>query len=105
MPVTTEDELRTQLRDARDEAAALRSALDGDKDSAVLRLYWKVQRQRQELHILNAKLARRRFALRIMNRLREPVTAEEWKQARGEILSAESHRELVGDKLPLPDEK
>ena len=38
-------------------------------------------------------------ALRLMNRLREPVTAAEWKQAR-EAITDEALRERVDGKAP-----
>jgi hypothetical protein len=39
------------------------------------------------------------FALRLMNRLREPVTAAEWKQAR-EAIADEALRERVDATVP-----
>jgi hypothetical protein len=102
MPEISPDDVRQlhiDLVEARSEATALRDALDGDKDAAVIRLYSKVQRQRAQLAVLNGKLARLHFALRIMNRLREPVTAAEWKDVK-EGIELEARRKQLGDAAP-----
>ena len=39
------------------------------------------------------------FALRLMNRLREPVTAAEWKQAREAVVD-EALRKRIDEKAP-----
>jgi hypothetical protein len=91
--------LRAELAETRAERDALRGQLEGDLPSATAWLQAKVWRQRSALDLANQALARHRFALALLGRIREPVTAAEWLAARGELAS-EQHRDRVGDKVP-----
>lgn len=74
--------LRLELAEARSECVALRAQLEADPCAATWWLQSKVWRQRLALDRLERRNGTLRFALRLMNRLREPVTAQEWKSAR-----------------------
>jgi hypothetical protein len=91
--------LRRQLAEVTAERDALRAQLEGDLPSATAWLQSKVWRQRNQLDVMNRSVLSHRFALRLMNSIREPVTAEEWKKAR-EALTDERLRERVDEKVP-----
>jgi hypothetical protein len=100
--MTSEEEivkLRTALAEAAGEIDALKARLDGDIPRALHWLQGKAERQRQALDGLNRKVLSLHFALRLMNRLREPVTAAEWKQAR-DAIADEALRERVDAAAP-----
>ena len=86
--MTSEEEivkLRVALAEAVNEIDVLKATLDGDIPRALNWLQGKTERQRRALDGLNRKVLSLHFALRLTNRLREPVTAAEWKQARDAI--------------------
>jgi len=91
--------LRTALAEAVGEIDMLKARLDGDIPRALHWLQGKADRQRQALDSLNRRVLSLHVALRLMNRLREPVTAAEWKQAR-EAIADEALRERVDGKAP-----
>jgi hypothetical protein len=91
--------LRTALAEAVGEIDMLKARLDGDIPRALYWLQGKAERQRQALDGLNRRVLSLHVALRLMNRLREPVTAAEWKQAR-ETIADEALRERVDGKAP-----
>jgi len=100
--MTSEEEivkLRTALAEAAGEIDALQARVDGDIPRALHWLQGKAERQRHALDGLNRKVLSLHFALRLMNRLREPVTAAEWKQAR-EAIADEALRERVDATVP-----
>jgi hypothetical protein len=100
--MTSEDEivkLRVALAEAVDEIDGLKARLHGDIPRALHWLQGKAERQRHALDGLNRKVLSLHFALRLMNRLREPVTAAEWKQAR-EAIADEALRERVDATAP-----
>lgn len=90
-------QLRAALSGAVDEIDVLKAQVAGDFPAA---LYWlgKAHRQRSVLDVLNRKLLSLHFALRLMNQLREPLTAAEWKEAR----EANPLRDRVDEKVPEP---
>lgn len=101
---TTENEilkLRGELTELTAELAAFRAAAAGDQDTAVWRLYGKICRQRTALNQLTIAQTRLRFALRLMNQLREPVTAAEWNTAKTSIGDTRL-QERVGKEVPVP---
>ena len=75
-------ELRRELAELRHERDALQAQLEGDIPRATVWLQTKVWRQRLALDRLERRNLSLRFALRLMNELRAPVTAEEWWVAR-----------------------
>jgi hypothetical protein len=89
-------ELRREVAELRAERDALQAQLDGDIPRATYWLQTKVWRQRRALDRLERRQLSIRFALRLMNELREPVTAEEWWVAR----NAASLRERLEPKAP-----
>lgn len=91
--------LRAELAELRAERDALRAQLEGDLPSATAWLQVKVWRQRRALDVANQALARQRFALALLGRIREPVTMAEWRAAR-DALTDEQYRERIGDKVP-----
>jgi hypothetical protein len=91
--------LRTALAEAVGEIDMLKARLGGDIPRALHWLQGKAERQRQALDGLNRRVLSLHVALRLMNRLREPVTAAEWKQAR-EAIADEALRERVDGKAP-----
>jgi hypothetical protein len=100
--MTSEEEivkLRMALAEAVDEIDVLKARLDGDIPRALHWLQGKAERQRHALDGLNRKVLSLHFALRLMNRLREPVTAAEWKQAR-EAVADKALRKRVDEKPP-----
>ena len=100
--MTSEEEivkLRTALAEAAGEIDALKARLDGDIPRALRWLQGKAERQRQALDGLNRTVLSLHFALRLTNRLREPVTAAEWKQAR-EAIADEALRGRVDASAP-----
>jgi len=100
--MTSEEEivkLRTALAEAAGEIDALKAGLDGDIPRALRWLQGKAERQRQALDGLNRTVLSLHFALRLTNRLREPVTAAEWKQAR-EAIADEALRGRVDASAP-----
>ena len=88
--------LRRELAEMTSERDALRDQLEGDLPRATAWLQSKVWRQRRALDRLERKNLNVRFALRIMNRLREPVSAEEWKLAR----DADRLRDRIDEEAP-----
>lgn len=90
--------LRRQLAEVTAERDVLRAQLEGNLPSATAWLQSKVWRQRVALDTMNRSVLTTRFALRLMNRLREPVTAAEWKAAREAL--TEDLRERVDEKVP-----
>lgn len=56
----------------------------------------KVAAQAKALDQMHSTIVRQRFALRVQNELREPITAEEWKVARDRVQS-EQTRDRIGD--------
>lgn len=56
----------------------------------------KCAAQTRQLDRLHSTIVRQRFALRVQNTIREPITAAEWKEARDAIVN-EQTRERVGD--------
>jgi hypothetical protein len=100
--MTSEEEivkLRMALAEAVDEIDVLKARLDGDIPRALHWLQGKAERQRLALDGLNRRVLSLHFALRLMNRLREPVTAAEWKQAR-ETVADEALRKRIDEKAP-----
>ena len=100
--MTSEEEivkLRTALAETAGEIDALKARLDGDIPRALRWLQGKAERQRQALDGLNRTVLSLHFALRLTNRLREPVTAAEWKQAR-EAIADEALRGRVDASAP-----
>jgi len=100
--MTSEEEivkLRTALAEAAGEIDALKAGLDEDIPRALRWLQSKAERQRQALDGLNRTVLSLHFALRLTNRLREPVTAAEWKQAR-EAIADEALRGRVDAAAP-----
>ena len=100
--MTSEEEivrLRTALAEAAGEIDALKARLDGDIPRALHWLQGKAGRQRHALDGLNRTVLSLHFALRLINRLREPVTAAEWKHAR-EAIADEALRERVDATAP-----
>jgi len=91
--------LRAELAETRAERDALRAQLKGDLPSATAWLQAKVWRQRSALDLANQALARQRFALALLGRIREPVTAAEWRAARN-ALASEQHRDRIGGTVP-----
>lgn len=103
-PADTEDEilkLRAELTEMADELGCLRAAAAGNHDAAVYRMYAKIQRQRAALNRLTVAQTRLHFALRLMNQLRDPVTAAEWNNARTG-LGDDRLRDRVGKEVPVP---
>jgi len=90
--------LRAALDDAVTENVTLKARAAGDIPAALACLQGKVARQRVALDILNRKLLSLHVALRLMNQIREPVTAAEWKEAR----EAHPLRGRVDEKVPEP---
>ena len=76
-----------------------KARLDGDIPRALHWLQGKAERQRHALDGLNRRVLSLHFALRLMNRLREPVTPAEWKQAR-EAVANEALRKRIDEKAP-----
>lgn len=74
--------LRRRIAELGSERDALAAQLTGDIPRATVWLQTKVWRQRRALDQRERKLLTLRFALRLMNALREPVTAQEWAAAR-----------------------
>jgi hypothetical protein len=75
--MTSEEEivkLRMALAEAVHEIDVLKARLDGDIPRALHWLQGKAERQRLALDGLNRRVLSLHFALRLMNRLREPVT-------------------------------
>jgi hypothetical protein len=100
--MTSEEEivkLRVALAETVDEIGALKARLDGDIPQALRWLQRKAERQRYALDRLNRTVLSLHFALRLANRLREPVTAAEWRQAR-EAIADEALRERVDAAAP-----
>ena len=100
--MTSEEEivkLRMALAEAVDEIDVLKARLDGDIPRALHWLQGKAERQRLALDGLNRRVLSLHFALRLMNRLREPVTAAEWNEAR-EAVADEALRKRVDEKAP-----
>jgi hypothetical protein len=91
--------LRAELAETRAERDALRAQLEGNLPSATAWLQAKVWRQRSALDLANQALARHRFALALLGRIREPVTAAEWLAAR-DALASEQYRDRIGGKVP-----
>ena len=56
----------------------------------------KCAAQAKALDAQHSTIVRQRFALRVQNELREPITAAEWKQARDLVVS-EQTRDRIGD--------
>lgn len=56
----------------------------------------KVAAQAKALDRMHSTIVRQRFALRVQNEIREPITSEEWKLARDKVAS-EQARERIGD--------
>jgi hypothetical protein len=77
--------LRKELAEVGSERDALRDQLDGKIPEATYWLQVKVWRQRRALDQLNRRTLSLRFALRLMNSIREPVTTQEWVAARNAI--------------------
>lgn len=93
--------LRAQVIDLEGEVTVLRAQLeDGDIPAATRWLQTKVWRQR----VANSRLVYRnttlRFALRLMNTIREPVTTEEWVKAR-DAIADEKARKRVDEQAPV----
>jgi hypothetical protein len=91
--------LRAEFAELRAERDALRAQLEGDIPAATYWLQSKVWRQRRALDDANQALTAHRFALRLLGRIREPVTAAEWRAAR-DALASEQHQDRTGDKVP-----
>jgi len=91
--------LRVALAEAADEIDVLKATLDGDIPRALTWLQGKAERQRRALDGLNRKVLSLHFALRLMNRLREPVTAAEWQEAR-QAVEDEALRERIDRGAP-----
>lgn len=56
----------------------------------------KVAAQKAALDVLHSTIVRQRFALRVQNELREPISADEWKKAR-DAIENEQTRDRIGD--------
>ena len=72
----------------------LKATLDGDIPLALNWLQGKAECQRRALDGLNRKVLGLNFALRLMNRLREPVEVAEWQEAR-QAVADEALRERI----------
>jgi hypothetical protein len=90
--------LRRALAEMTAERDALAAQLAGDIPAATYWLQAKVTRQRAQLDILNRALLSRRFALRLLNQVREPLTAREWADARA--AAGEPLRKRIEEKVP-----
>ena len=100
--MTSEEEivkLRVALAEAVNEIDVLKATLDGDIPRALNWLQGKTERQRRALDGLNRKVLSLHLALRLMNRLREPVTAVEWQEARRAVAD-EALRERIDQNAP-----
>jgi hypothetical protein len=91
--------LKAEMTETEMERDAYRNQLDGNIPAATYWLQTKVVRQRWALRRLQHRNATLRFALQLMSRLREPVSAEEWAKARAEIVS-EQQRDQIDKQLP-----
>jgi hypothetical protein len=91
--------LRSEVRELRAERDSLEKLLDGNIPPAASWLQSKVWRQRRALDRLERRNGTLRFALRLMNELREPVTAAEWSSARAAI-DNESRRGRINEQVP-----
>lgn len=89
--------LRRALAEMTAERDALRAQLDGNIPAATYWLQTKVGRQRAALDTLNRKLLSLHVALRALNRVREPLTAQEWAAARA---AAGELRKRIEEKVP-----
>ena len=100
-PILTKRELEMGrlIRELEAERDALRAQLEGDIPRATVWLQTKVWRQRRALDRLERRNGSLRFALQIMNLLREPVTAQEWASARAAI-DDESRRGRIQETVP-----
>lgn len=96
-----ENKLRRQLTEMTAERDALRDQLDGNIPAATFWLQTKVHRQRRALDRLDRRNLSLRFALRLLNTIREPVTAAEWTAAR-EAVGDKLLRERVDENVPAP---
>jgi uncharacterized coiled-coil protein SlyX len=56
----------------------------------------KVAAQKQALDRLHSTVVRQRFALRVQNELRDPITRDEWIKAR-DAITDEQTRDRIGD--------
>lgn len=91
--------LRAEAAEMLDELHALRLYADGKRDWAFEAARRKIARQRAALDALTRRQTTCRFALRLMNRLREPVTAAEWATAR-EAVAGEQARDRIDKQVP-----
>lgn len=91
-------ELRAERAELRAEIDALRAQLEGDIPKATYWLQTKVWRQRRALDRLERRNLSLRFALRLMNQIRMPVTAEEWK----EVLDDSRLSDRLEKQVPVP---
>jgi hypothetical protein len=92
--------LRRALAEVTAERDALRAQLDGNIPAATYWLQIKVQRQRAALDTLNRALLSRRFALRLFTQVREPLTIQEWADARAAIADGQL-RKRIDEKVPV----
>jgi hypothetical protein len=65
-----------------------------DRDHAIQRLLYKVQRQRDALDALNRRTTTLRFAIRVHESLHGQLGKDEWKAARDAVTN-EAHRERI----------
>jgi hypothetical protein len=56
----------------------------------------KVAAQARALDVMHSTIVRQRFALRVQNELRDPITHDEWVKARDAIQN-EQAKERIGD--------
>lgn len=67
---------------------------EGDRDSAIRRMLYKIQRQRAALDLLNRRVVNQRFQLRTLNELGRGLSRDEFVAAR-EQLDNEQVKNLV----------
>jgi hypothetical protein len=91
--------LRRQVAEVTAERDALAAQLAGDLPAATAWLQAKVWRQRAVLDGLNRRIVTQRFALRLYQAVRVPVTAGEWAQARA-ALRDEQFRGRITETVP-----
>ena len=91
--------LREEHGQLLDEVHTLRLYADGKRDWAFDSARRKIERQREALNLLTARNTRLRFALKLMNRLREPVTNVEWTREASAI-EDEQYRARLGKEVP-----
>lgn len=53
----------------------------GDRDAVIMRMLYKIRRQREALHALNNRVVSQRFQLRTLNDLGRGLSAEEVRTA------------------------